>query len=56
MPFPGYQRELPWVREEDGGNWYSLKGQEGWLCPAMFRYFDNAPEKLYARADLIIEG
>jgi hypothetical protein len=20
--FPGSQRELTWVREEDGGNWY----------------------------------
>ena len=22
-------------------------GQAGWLCPALFRYFDRAPEKLY---------
>ncbi len=20
----------------------------GWLCPALFKYFDSAPQKLYA--------
>lgn len=52
-PFPNYQYEFSWVREEYGGHWYRLEGQEaqGWLCPAMFNYFDSAPMKLYARAD-----
>jgi hypothetical protein len=22
---------------------------EGWLCPALFRYFDQAPKQLYAQ-------
>jgi hypothetical protein len=22
---------------------------EGWLCPALFRYFDAAPKDLYAQ-------
>lgn len=53
LPFPNYQREFTWIKEEYGGHWYRFEGQkkEGWLCPAMFRYFERAPEKLYARAD-----
>ena len=53
LPFPSYQQELTWVREERCGGWYRLEGHtgEGWLCSAMFRYFDTAPEKIYARAD-----
>ena len=49
QPFPGYQRELIWIREEFGGNWYwdTHLSLEGWLCPAMFRYFSAAPEKKY---------
>ena len=27
---------------------------EGWLCPALFKYFDKAPPELYGRADLWI--
>lgn len=53
MPFPGRQRELVRMHEEDGGYWYrSLEPElEGWLCPALFKYFDEAPERLYVRAD-----
>jgi len=38
-------------REEYGGNWYYSKDldMEGWLCPALFKYFDNAPEKIYTQ-------
>jgi len=50
-PFPDYQREFKWVREEYGGHWYTDGETEGWLCPALFRYFENAPLKLYARAE-----
>ncbi|MFC1914073.1 DUF6717 family protein [Chloroflexota bacterium] len=52
-PFPSFQREFMWVREEYGGHWYRLEGQttEGWLCPALFKYFESAPRKLYVRAD-----
>ena len=50
-PFPGYQVEFEWRREEHGGNWYyaSVLDMEGWLCPALFKYFDAAPSKLYAQ-------
>lgn len=51
-PFPGYQIELNWKRQEHGGNWYYCVEQqiEGWLCPALFRYFHKAPKKIYAQA------
>src|SRR5262249_14266148 len=40
--FPGHQRRLAWLREDGGGNWYrdEKAGMEGWLCPALFRYFE----------------
>jgi hypothetical protein len=25
------------------------KGMEGWLCPALLRYFSEAPAKLYVQ-------
>jgi hypothetical protein len=25
--------------------------QEGWLCPALFKYFEKAPEKIYCKAE-----
>jgi hypothetical protein len=50
-PFPGYQAQFDWRREEMGGNWYYSADldMEGWLCPALFRYFEKAPERLYAQ-------
>lgn len=52
-PFPGYEVQLDWKREEHGGNWYySDKYQmEGWLCPALFKYFDHAPKQLFGKAE-----
>jgi hypothetical protein len=52
-PFPGYQKCLAWKREEMGGNWYTSDDPplEGWLCPALFRYFDRAPAELYVKAE-----
>ena len=51
QPFPAYQVEFEWRREEFGGNWYycSALDMEGWLCPALFKYFDSAPKKIYAQ-------
>lgn len=52
-PFPGYAAELKWRREEFGGNWYYSPqfDMEGWLCPALFKYFDKTPLELYVRAE-----
>jgi hypothetical protein len=52
-PFPDYAVKLEWRREEYGGNWYfcAQLGIEGWLCPALFKYFDKAPAELYGKAE-----
>ena len=48
-PFPGHQYRLDWRRADGGGNWYFSEqlGMEGWLCPALLRYFQDAPQQLY---------
>jgi hypothetical protein len=50
-PFPGYQHEFQRRREEYGGTWYFSDEfqMEGWLCPALFKYFDAAPETLFVQ-------
>jgi hypothetical protein len=52
-PFPGYQKRVTWKRQELGGNWYASDDPplEGWLCPALFRYFTQAPQELYVKAE-----
>jgi hypothetical protein len=47
--FPTAQVRLDRVRDEAGGNVYrwAEAGIEGWLCPALFRYLNPAPEKLF---------
>jgi hypothetical protein len=53
QPFPGFQEKLTWVREEMSGNiyWSDTLQAEGWLCPALFKYFDKAPEVIYVKAE-----
>jgi hypothetical protein len=52
-PFPEFQKKLTWVRGDMGGNYYKIDDppMEGWLCPAMFKYYDKAPSELYVKAD-----
>ena len=49
--FPGHQFELRWRREERGGNVYYSPAldTEGWLCPALMRYFDDTPSEIYVQ-------
>jgi hypothetical protein len=51
QPFPGCQAEFEWRRQEFSGNWYYCRAlnMEGWLCPALLKYFDSPPNKLYAQ-------
>ena len=54
--FPTAQLKLTRVRLENGGAWYRTDTPgfpvlEGWLCPAIFKYFAAPPEHLYVRAD-----
>ena len=52
-PFPGYQQRAELDREEWGGAWYRSEDPpaEGWLCPALFCYFEAAPERLVVLAE-----
>ena len=52
-PFPGYQKRLTWLRGDMEGNFYKLEDppMEGWICPAMFRYYKSAPRYLYVKAE-----
>jgi hypothetical protein len=51
IPFPGHQFRLEWRREEGTGNIYYSPdlNAEGWLCPALFRYFDERPLEIYVQ-------
>jgi hypothetical protein len=53
IPFPGYQEKLIWRRTEGPGNWYYSEkyDAEGWLCPALSKYFSKAPKEIYVRAE-----
>ena len=50
-PFPGHEAILEWRRSDMGGNWsYRADlGMDGWLCPALFKYFEDAPARIYAQ-------
>lgn len=50
--FPDARHEMRWSREECGGTWYHTsdrtpRGLNGWLCPALNKYFDPSPERLH---------
>ena len=49
--FPGHQFRLEWRREDGSGNiYYSAElDAEGWLCPALLRYFDEPPSKSFVQ-------
>ena len=53
QPFPGYNVEVDRVSEESGGAWYRWAAQDrqGWLCPALLKYFSAPPAKLYCKAE-----
>jgi hypothetical protein len=52
-PFPGANLKLAWRREESGGNWYYSDQfkMEGWLCPALLKYFPTAPREIYVKIE-----
>ncbi|MFA6562178.1 MAG: DUF6717 family protein [Verrucomicrobiia bacterium] len=53
QPFPDYQKKLTWLRGDMNGNYYKTDDppMEGWICPAMFRYYQTAPRELYVKAE-----
>ncbi|MDQ6860911.1 MAG: hypothetical protein M3032_07130 [Verrucomicrobiota bacterium] len=52
-PFPGWKEKIVWRRAESGGNWYYSDHyqMEGWLCPALFKYFPSAPKEIYVKPE-----
>ena len=52
-PFPGADFKLEWRREESGGNWYYSDQfkMEGWLCPALLKYFPSVPREIYVKVE-----
>lgn len=52
--FPGYMQKLVKLEADMGGTWYKLDGTtlEGWLCPALFKYYAVAPEALYLQVKI----
>jgi hypothetical protein len=52
-PFPGSDFRLEWRRAESGGNWYYSDEfkMEGWLCPALLKYFSSAPNEIYVKVE-----
>jgi len=46
---PNHHFVLTWDRFDRGGNWYKCDelGYEGWLCPALYKYFEEAPKEIY---------
>ena len=53
QPFPGHTHKLTWRRGNKSGNWYYCEqyDSEGWLCPGLFRYYQEAPKEIYAKAE-----
>lgn len=53
--FPDYTHIINHVKSDEYGvgNYYQLEGTEliGWLCPALFKYFDKAPECIYIKVE-----
>ncbi len=49
--FPGSQHRLEWRRPDRSGNVYYSEalGLEGWLCPALLRYFEAPPKELFVQ-------
>ncbi len=51
-PFPGYTARFVWIRAEYEGNWYRWpeRQMEGWLCPALLKYFESPPKEIFVQA------
>lgn len=58
QPFPGHQVHFHRVRADGGGTWYRWpeRGMDGWLCPALFKYFTDAPADLFVQASPLKPG
>jgi len=57
QPFPGFNLRLDKSRSELAGTWYkdAASGKEGWLCSALFLYFETAPSTIFAQITPLLE-
>jgi len=48
---PGHQFRLEWRRPDSSGNIYYSRelDAEGWLCPALLRYFAEPPAEIFVQ-------
>lgn len=48
---PGADVILKKLNIDSGGTWYEQEdtGMKGWLCPALFKYYPEAPERLFIK-------
>ena len=48
---PDYDAKLVWTRKGPRGNWYYCEKfkTEGWLCPALLKYFRAPPKEIYVK-------
>lgn len=53
--FPGASVRLDWLRPDLSGNtyWCEQLQMEGWLCPALLKYFEAPPQSLYVKAQAL---
>src|SRR5262249_28102851 len=51
FPFPDAEFRLDGRKEDGSGNFYYSPefDAEGWLCPALLRYFDKPPREIYVQ-------
>ena len=56
--FPCYSAKLVWRRGDKTGNWYycAQYQKEGWLCPGLFKYYQDAPKEIHVRATPPVYG
>ncbi|HXJ43250.1 MAG TPA: DUF6717 family protein [Bryobacteraceae bacterium] len=49
IAFPGHTFRLEWRRSDSEGNWYYAPDfdVEGWLCPALLKYFETPPRQIF---------
>lgn len=56
--FPDYDVVINHVGDDEHGvgNWYTLELEDGslmkgWFCPALLKYFSEAPKQIYAKVE-----
>lgn len=54
--FDGFQHSLTCLFSDDDGWWYLHEdsGLQGWLCPALFKYFNDVPKILYVAVNEMV--